>query len=498
MNAEMVKPVSDVRMGAQHIYRQAVGDTWDPAWSDDGFLYFPGNDGSGWHKACSNNVFFNRVAGEDIHTLAGETINCLAEYDGWAQEGPDGSTWKSSGCISVDGVLYFAVSRHTYGTKSGDPFGRQPVRKASIIKSEDRGLSWTRSVQDNLTDPMFPDGRFGTPYFIHYGQDGETFAVDGADRFIYAISNNGFWCNGDNYILGRVARDRLGRLDRSDWVYYQGGDGALDENWTPDKEKATLIIDNPLKCGETGATYIPALGRYVLVAWYYPGDPNVDTDETHLIFYESPKPWGPWTAVKEFASRPEGWYCPRLLSKWQRVGDGEVSAVLATGGDYYEMDKYYFFTVVELGLKAGGYFPPPPPEPKPVIVAGGQTGRDLNQFQYAGSWVEQSGQTRALSGGERFSAVEGDSFTLTFHGGRVSWNASKENNRGIAAVSIDGGDEVFVDQYTYCIVPQYGRLLYDSGLLLPGVHTLKVRVTGQKNKQSKGSSVYNDCVKVYG
>jgi hypothetical protein len=81
--------------------------------------------------------------------------------------------------------------------------------------------------------------------------------------------------------------------------------------------QAALIIDNPRKCGETGATYIPALGRYVLVAWYYPGDPNIETDESHFIFYESPKPWGPWTPVCEYTSRPQGWYCPRVLSKWQ-------------------------------------------------------------------------------------------------------------------------------------------------------------------------------------
>jgi hypothetical protein len=168
------KPITDVRVGKYRIYTEAVGDTWDPAWSDDGRLYFGGNDGSGWNKACSNNLFFNVVSGEDPFILEGETVNCLEDYDGWAKAGPDGCTWKSAGTLSLDGVLYFSIARHKYGTKSGDPYKRQVASRASIIKSEDHGLTWTRRAEQNYADPMFPDGRFATPYFIHYGQDGST------------------------------------------------------------------------------------------------------------------------------------------------------------------------------------------------------------------------------------------------------------------------------------------------------------------------------------
>jgi hypothetical protein len=63
------KPITDVRVGKHRIYTEAVGDTWDPAWSDDGRLYFGGNDGSGWNKACSNNLFFNVISGEDPFNL---------------------------------------------------------------------------------------------------------------------------------------------------------------------------------------------------------------------------------------------------------------------------------------------------------------------------------------------------------------------------------------------------------------------------------------------
>jgi hypothetical protein len=344
------------------------------------------------------------------------------------------------------------------------------------------------------------DRIFTTPYFIYYGQDGQAPApvVDGADHYIYAISNNGFWCNGDAYILGRVAREKIGRLDPGDWVYYRGGDGLEAKSWTRDTANALPVIENPLKCGEAGATYLPALGRYLLVAWYYPGDPNVDSDETHFIYYEAPHPWGPWTAVKEDVIRPEGWYCPRVLAKWQAPGMDELKTILVTGGDYYEMGRYYCFTVAELAIKAGGKFPPEPPLPGRRGIA-----NTAEAVRYTGGWqfdphrgkvTADRGQTAGE--GEFFSQTPGDTITIPFIGGGVQWHTSKENNLGLAAVRIDDGEETLVDLYTYAVVPLFSRLVFDSGPLEPGPHTFKVRVTGQKNSKSSGVGVYHNRVEV--
>jgi hypothetical protein len=494
-----IKPalaITDLRLGSYKLYPDSVGDTWDPAWAADGSLVFPGNDGSGWDDACGNNVFFSRVVGDDPLHLSGTTLSCMSEYGGWAEKGPDGATWKSSGCISVDGVLYFGVARHTYGTHSGDPFRRQTAKRASLIKSSDGGQTWTRSAQENYDAPMFATGRFATPYFIHYDQDGAAPAVDNAEAYIYAISNNGFWCNGDNYVLGRVERAKLDRLDASDWTFYTGGDGMDDEAWSPDHDQAALIIDNPLKCGETGATYIPALDRYLLVAWSYPGDPNVETDETRLIFYEAPHPWGPWEAVREIVSRPEGWYCPRVLAKWQRAAGREVEAVIVTGGDYYEMSKYYRFTVVPLRIRAGGTYPPPPSPPETREISDDAVGMDLFEVEYRGAWRRDTTREKARGGSEHISAVEGDLLQIRFEGRRLTWHTSKENSFGVAAVSIDGGPESLVDLYTYCVEPQYGRFVYDSGELSPGEHLFTVRVTGQKAAKSSGHAISHDRVEI--
>jgi hypothetical protein len=490
------RPITDIKLGEHRIYFTGFGDTWDPAWAEDDSLYSPGNDGSGWDKACSSNVFFNRMSGDDFLSLQGTTVNGMPEYGGWAQAGPDGCTWKSSGCISLDGTLYFGVARHAYGTKSGDPHQRQIAQRASIIMSSDHGLTWTRPAQDNYDHPMFPSQRFATPYFIHYGQDGKAPPIDQADRYVYAISNNGFWCNGDNYILGRVERSRISRLEASDWEFYTGGDGMRPESWSKQMNAAALIIANPLKCGETGATYIPAIGRYLLVAWYYPGNPNIETDETRFIFFEAPHPWGPWKEVKEIAICPEGWYCPRVLAKWQMERGSEIDLVLATGGDYYEFDSYYRFTTVQVTIKTDGKFPAPPPPPESQVIAHVEGGSGAGKFQYRGNWQVQPERAGSLLGSERLSDQQDASFTIQFEGRRVKWHTSKENNLGIAAVALDGGPETLVNLYTYCHVPQCNRLVYDSGWLESGFHTFTVRVTGQKDKKSAGVGISHDRIEV--
>jgi hypothetical protein len=501
------QPVSDVRLGRVKLYPTSLGDTWDPAWAEDGNLYYPGNDGFGWDKACSSNVFFNRSVGDDPFNLKSQTVNGMEEYDGGGQQREDGCTWKSSGCISLDGTLYLALGRHAYGTKSGDPHMRQTARRTSIIKSTDHGMSWVRSAQENYHHPMF-ENDFTTPYFIYYGQDGKTPEVDGADRYIYAISNNGFWCNGDFYVLGRIERSKMSRLDPADWTYYQGGDGSRDESWTRDPAAARPVIENPLKCGETGATYLPALGRYILVAWYYPGDPNVDADESHLIFYEAPHPWGPWAMIKEEDTVPQGWYCPRVLAKWQTVQADQLNTILVASGDYYEMGQYYRFIVAELAIKVGGSFPSEPPDPQPQVIASTDP-----TVQYSGAWrkvtdrdssysktVTQTptfSQRGATKGEEYYAEAKGAALTIHFNGTRLVWYASKENNLGIAAVSIDGGPESEVDLWTYCHVPQYQRLMFDSGPLAPGEHDFKVRVTGKKKGKSTSSGIFHDRVDIF-
>ena len=266
--------------------------------------------------------------------LSGVTVNPMSDYGKASQKGPDGCTWKSSGCFCLDGTLYWAVARHKYGEDSGDPQRRQPAANASIIKSTDFGKTWTRSAKENYDRPMFPGSRFAAPYFVEYGQDGRA-SVDNADRYVYALSNDGFWDNGNNLIFGRVARSKIGNLRAADWQYLPGrrrhGGLGVDSRHGPGNAGARRAG----QAGHERRVYVPGLRRYILIGWYYPAGGGKIKDACHTTnwdFYEAPKPWGPWTKISTYVCNPQGYYSPQLCPKFSSA-DGRRLFVM-TAGDW--------------------------------------------------------------------------------------------------------------------------------------------------------------------
>jgi len=389
---QRTKAINAVHVGAPTTIKENLGDTWIPVWADDDNLYTPSNDTAGFGndpfstivtddqrrrfardpegllKALTpdqqkilqdsfGTIAFNRLQGNDPLKLSGNTVNQMPEFvaqDRAKQDPPgvwvgmDGRTWKSSGCTSIDGTLYWVIARHNYG----DPFGkvclRQTAADASIIKSNDFGRTWIRSAEENLTRPMFPGSQFATPYFVDYGKT--PIPVDGADRYIYAISNNGFWDNGDRLIIGRVLRTRIGRLDGSDWEFFIGGDGLRDTSWSRDATAAKAIVENPQKLGETGAVYLSSRQRYMMVAWYYPscsGHFKGASTKTVWDFYEAPKPWGPWTHIASHTWAPQGYYTPAICPKFQSAD----KVYVFTAGDFNNPEDFYHLTVVPIDLR---------------------------------------------------------------------------------------------------------------------------------------------------
>jgi hypothetical protein len=326
------------------------GDTWVAAWAENGAVYTPSNDTEGFRRVGLGNLAFNRIDGDDPLKLSGVTVNPMGDYGAANEAGADGCTWKSSGCYAVDGVLYWVVSRHTYGETSGDPNRRQTATNASIIKSVDHGRTWVRSAKENYQNPLFAGRRFATPYFVEYGQNGRA-SADHADQFVYAVSNNGFWDNGDNLVLGRVRRDKLARLNAADWEYYRGGDGLSDSAWSHDLSQAGLILDAPGKVGMGGMVYIPELQRYLMIGWYYPAGGGKMKDahlETIWDFYLAPKPWGPWAKLSSHRFSPQGYYSPQVCPKFNR--DGGKGLFVFTAGDWTNPEVYHL-TVVPISLR---------------------------------------------------------------------------------------------------------------------------------------------------
>lgn len=322
------------------------GDTWAPAWTASGDIISPSNDTNGFKNAGTANVAVNRITGNDPKALKGETLTYLPDFGGENVEGPDGCTWKSMGCASIDGTLYLFVSRHNYGQKSGDPKRRQTAINASLMKSTDGGKTWARSAAENYDHPMFPGSRFATPYFVDYGQDFKMTA-DGSDRYVYAVSNNGFWDNGDSQILGRVLRSKIANLSASDWQFYTAGDGSQDASWSSDVSAAKPLIEAPGKLGMTGAAYLPAQGRYLMINWYYTAGSGKIAAPTETVwdFYTATKPWGPWVKVNSHKWNPQGYYGPQIAAKFSSADNRSLFAV--TAGDW-DVSDYYRMTLVPL------------------------------------------------------------------------------------------------------------------------------------------------------
>ena len=334
------KPIVDIRFdGTFRQITNSVGDEWAPTWAEDGNLYTGNDDGSSFGGIDGRSIAFGKVIGDDPAGFRGVSISDMAGY-GEGSLSDDHGNWKTMNSYCVDGVLYMFVTRCLYPEQSGDPHHRHIFKNSSIIKSTDHGKTWVRSARESYEHPMFPGLAFGAPYFVWYGQDGKA-SVDNADKYIYAVANNGHFEDGDYYILGRVARKRLPDLQAADWQFYTGGNGMRSRNWSGDISAAEPILQDPLNCSMTGMTYIPSLGRYVMVVWHYKTY-NLRTDPRTIDnWYEAPRPWGPWTKFKSIDPGDFAWYVPIVSQKFQRkTSPTSASCLLFPTGNYQKSELY--------------------------------------------------------------------------------------------------------------------------------------------------------------
>ena len=418
-----------------HKWDESNGDTWDPFWADDGDLYAFNCDGRGFGKKGMN-LAFNRLAGDAPSALVGTQVNEMDEYGKGSQKGADNATWKVCGQECIDGVFYAFVSRNIYGSDSGDPLTRQRAINASLIKSTDRGRTWNRSAGENYDQPMWPGARFGAPFFVHYGQNGGKVSRDGANEYVYAVSTNGFWNDGDSLLLGRVRREQLAALKAADWEYCSGVTASGGGKWSKVLEEAVAILDRPAKCGQTPITYVPALGAYVLISWFNTErmvkwfEPN----EMRYDFYQAPHPWGPWKpAGTSFSDRFLGpgyhMYGPSLCARFQQKRGEDVEISLFTAGcpfDDVPSTPYKMWHIpVTLRTRA---------LPKAVLI-----GAADKRIVYGGTWFPWSTTSSARDGElPRATQTKGSSAELTFEGTGIEYVGQKSQGLGTVEVLLDG------------------------------------------------------------
>ncbi|MEU4485744.1 glycoside hydrolase family 43 protein [Streptomyces purpurascens] len=115
---------------------------------------------------------------------------------------------------------------------------------------------------------------------------------------------------------------------------------------------------------------------------------------------------------------------------------------------------------------------------------------------YTGRWNSGTGcATQCFWGDDHWSDRAGDTATLTFTGTRIALLSVRDTGNGIAGISVDGGAEQRVDFHGAIRTGE--TLRYVSPKLPHGRHTLRIRVTGEHNAQSRGAFVSVDRAEVY-
>jgi beta-galactosidase GanA len=119
---------------------------------------------------------------------------------------------------------------------------------------------------------------------------------------------------------------------------------------------------------------------------------------------------------------------------------------------------------------------------------------------YSGTWTHaNTGNSNYTIGDydstESWSQQAGATMSVTFTGTAVQWIGPKNNNGGIADVSIDGTQVATVDTYA-AAGKEFQQVLYSTSGLASGTHTLTITVTGNKDTASSADTVVVDAINI--
>lgn len=282
--------------------------------SPNAFLHVEG------HPSTGNLTF---VLQGSYHPISGPVANaaCANQVFGVANTKP-------SSVLSLNGVLYWAVSCFDYG--DNPLFNRQRWGPTWIVTSLDHGLTWDL----NATAPGFFSGRLGAPHFIQYGQgyrlntDGFVYALfpGTLDDAAYLECNDGLW-------LGRVRNDSI--LVRSAWEFYNSSSASA-PSWTSDSSAASPVFEWLNMTAMHDAQYDPYRQRYIIPLWNWvsmDGRPRPDHtvprlghQRSVLTLVEAANPWGPFEVFHfddawEGPDGSGGGYCPVIPPAWVGASD---------------------------------------------------------------------------------------------------------------------------------------------------------------------------------
>ncbi len=365
------------------------------------------------------------------------------------------------------------------GRVSGMSYDTGIGRVSSVIDPKNQTTRFTYDAEDRALTTTYADGKTVRNYIDADGNVTETVDTTGATFFTYDGDNR---VTRQTYPDGTVVRytyDAAGRLAS------KAEPGMPATTYQYDPAGRLKEVDNslwgPITYSYDAASRLTALKYPNSVSTSY----TLDADNRVTGITETSASGGGTLLSDAFS-----YVKPNGSMGSQRMGETRADDGIASSWSYgYDADaRLTAATAIVTG-----------PTTAPIDDGAQGTGRD--QIAYSGSWGHCTApptgtycNSAYYKGTSSVSAAAGAAATLAFSGTAVTFYATEGPDHGIAAVSVDGAPETQVDLYSSGV--QGNVAAYSVADLLPGSHTLRIRVTGAKGLFASAAKVGIDRVDV--
>lgn len=123
-----------------------------------------------------------------------------------------------------------------------------------------------------------------------------------------------------------------------------------------------------------------------------------------------------------------------------------------------------------------------------VSVDDAVVGSNAQQIQYAGTWFAATGATDGRNNSTtHYSNTTNSTATMTFSGKRVQVFSNVSQGGGRLSISVDGGTAVVIDSYS--AIYRTNQMIFDTGALTTGTHSIVLKALGTHNAASTNSWV---------
>src|ERR1017187_3673315 len=109
--------------------------------------------------------------------------------------------------------LYALVSPRVYGNERHGLLMRRTAFNPSRTKSGARRKTWVWSAEDDCAKPIWQGSPFNAPFFVRFVKKGIEVRQEQSEKYVYAVSTDDFWKNGESLFLLRVLRRALPQLN---------------------------------------------------------------------------------------------------------------------------------------------------------------------------------------------------------------------------------------------------------------------------------------------